>query len=436
LVHLWFKVDLGRAFAVAGMVTHARLETATARRRLARGRQPHWQALAQGKHIGWQRWPDDPCGRWVLRQHLGGGQYRQIEIGKADDEATADGEFFLDFEQAQAKARAALAAPNRGRVSRLTVQGAFELYVEHQRARNKSLGNVLSRGRVHILPALGHRLVEDLTAAELRQWLATMAAQPPQARPGKNGTLKFRAKPKSDDEKRKRLASANRTLAVLKALLNFVYDEGHTGNRDAWGRKLKPFENADAPRIRFLDIEECTRLLNAAEPNFRLLCRAALETGLRYQECARLQCRDFNSKAGTITVTRSKSGKIRHVILTDDGVSFFKSVCIGRDGSALMFTKPNGQAWKESDQKKPMRRACAAARLSKASFHTLRHTYASLCVMAGVPLAVVAQNLGHRDGQMTEKHYAHLSPSFARDAIKAGAPRFGQVTATKVVPLK
>jgi hypothetical protein len=56
--------------------------------------------------------------------------------------------------------------------------------------------------------------------------------------------------------------------------------------------------------------------------------------------------------------------------------------------------------------------------------------------MAGVPLAVVAQNLGHRDGQMTEKHYAHLSPSFARDAIKAGAPRFGQVTATKVVPLK
>jgi integrase len=343
LVHLWFKVDLGRAFAVAGMVTHARLETATARRRLARGRQPHWQALAQGKHIGWQRWPDDPCGRWVLRQHLGGGQYRQIEIGKADDEATADGEFFLDFEQAQAKARAALAAPNRGRVSRLTVQGAFELYVEHQRARNKSLGNVLSRGRVHILPALGHRLVEDLTAAELRQWLATMAAQPPQARPGKNGTLKFRAKPKSDDEKRKRLASANRTLAVLKALLNFVYDEGHTGNRDAWGRKLKPFENADAPRIRFLDIEECTRLLNAAEPNFRLLCRAALETGLRYQECARLQCRDFNSKAGTITVTRSKSGKIRHVILTDDGVSFFKSVCIGRDGSALMFTKPNGQ---------------------------------------------------------------------------------------------
>src|SRR4029453_7405705 len=106
-----------------------------------------------------------------------------------------DGEFFLDFEQAQAKARAALAAPNRGRVSRLTVQGAFELYVEHQRARNKSLGNVLSRGGVHILPALGHRLVEDLTAAELRQWLATMAAQPPQARPGKNGTLKFRPKP-------------------------------------------------------------------------------------------------------------------------------------------------------------------------------------------------------------------------------------------------
>jgi len=38
-----------------------------------------------------------------------------------------------------------------------------------------------------------------------------------------------------------RRASANRVLTMLKAALNHAYDEGHVANRDAWGRKLKPF---------------------------------------------------------------------------------------------------------------------------------------------------------------------------------------------------
>jgi hypothetical protein len=43
------------------------------------------------------------------------------------------------------------------------------------------------------------------------------------------------------------------------------------------------------------------------------------------------------------------------------------------------------------------------------SFHALRHTWASLAVMGGVPLLVVAKNLGHVDTRMVEKHYGHLA---------------------------
>jgi integrase len=43
----------------------------------------------------------------------------------------------------------------------------------------------------------------------------------------------------------------------------------------------------------------------------------------------------------------------------------------------------------------------------------------------GVPLLVVAKNLGHSDKRMVEKHYGHLAPSYIADAIRAGAPRFG-----------
>ncbi len=51
----------------------------------------------------------------------------------------------------------------------------------------------------------------------------------------------------------------------------------------------------------------------------------------------------------------------------------------------------------------------------------LRHTYASHLAMAGVPMFVLAKNLGHADTRMTEKHYAHLSRDNLAEAIRAAA---------------
>ena len=73
-----------------------------------------------------------------------------------------------------------------------------------------------------------------------------------------------------------------------------------------------------------------------------------------------------------------------------------------------------------------MKDACERGKIDPAaSFHVLRHTYASLMIMNGAPLMVVARNLGHADTRMVEKHYGHLAPSYIVDAIRAGAPRFG-----------
>jgi integrase len=52
--------------------------------------------------------------------------------------------------------------------------------------------------------------------------------------------------------------------------------------------------------------------------------------------------------------------------------------------------------------------------------------------MNGVPLLVVAKNLGHADTRMVETHYGHLAPSYIADAIRAGAPRFGTVEPSNV----
>ena len=85
-----------------------------------------------------------------------------------------------------------------------------------------------------------------------------------------------------------------------------------------------------------------------------------------------------------------------------------------------------------------MRLACLHARINPpVGFHALRHTWASLSVMAGMPLMIVAKNLGHVDTKMVEKHYAHLSRSHVADTIREHAPVFGFAPDQKIVaPLR
>jgi integrase len=56
--------------------------------------------------------------------------------------------------------------------------------------------------------------------------------------------------------------------------------------------------------------------------------------------------------------------------------------------------------------------------------------------MSGVPMGVVAAQLGHADTRMTEKHYAHLAPSYVAQMIRANFPVLGIADDEKVVPLQ
>jgi integrase len=124
-------------------------------------------------------------------------------------------------------------------------------------------------------------------------------------------------------------------------------------------------------------------------------------------------------------------------MLTPEGADFFRQHCAGREGTESMFRCADGSTWKKSDQSRPMRAACIHARITPpVTFHALRHTWASLAVMNGVPLMVVAKNLGHADTRMVEKHYGHLAPSYIADAIRTGAPRFAVASDTTLVPMR
>jgi integrase len=300
----------------------------------------------------------------------------------------------------------------------------------------KSLYQTHRAAETHILPALGTISVSKLTAKKIEDWHRALAVEPPLTRSKPGRKPNHRKADKSADAVRKRRATSNRILTVLKSALNRAWKSGHVTSDDAW-RRVKPFKAVETARVRYLQEAECVRLANACEPAFRNLVRGALLTGCRYSELAALRVADFNADAGIVTVHESKAGKPRHVLLTDEGRRLFAALTAGELSDHPIFARRDGGVWGRSHQLRPMLDACERAKLNPAiSFHVLRHTHGSMLAMKGVPLGVIGKQLGHADTRMTEKHYAHLAPSYVADTIRAHFPTLGIGEDSGVVPLR
>jgi integrase len=400
-------------------VRERKFDSPAARAKLKPSGKPYWRSIDPGLHLGYRK--GLAGGVWVLRRYLGNEKYKVETIGPADDHSAANGGTVLDFFQAQRKARELCAKANAPEppAGSLTVAEAMSAYFDRlAHEGSKSLADARGRAKIHILPKFGNIAVADMTRDTLAMWLAGLAG-----------------KDDGGDAIRGRRASANRVLTILRASLNQAFRDGQVASDVPW-RTVKPFKGVDAPRLRYFTKDEVRRLINAAQGDFRDLVKAALFTGCRYGELTRLRTGDFNPDSGTVFVGQSKSGKARHVVLTDEGRKFFELLIAGRPGDALMLHHADGSAWGASHQIRPMTEACRAANITPAAgFHIIRHTSASHWVMSGVPLNVVAQNLGHADTRMTEKHYAHLAPSYVAETIRKFAPDFGTADQTTIVPI-
>ena len=135
----------------------------------------------------------------------------------------------------------------------------------------------------------------------------------------------------------------------------------------------------------YLSHVEAQRLVNACEPTFRPLVQCALLTGCRYGEIVGFRAGDFDHDAGTVSVHASKPGRPRHVVLTDDGVALFE-----QRGARI---HPVGRSTMgRSQQHRPLREACRRTGIDPpASFHILRHTYATHLLQAGARLPVIEE---------------------------------------------
>jgi integrase len=396
-----------------------------------------FKVLEKGVALSYRR-TSDQFGMWGVRMVTSDGRYVLESIGIADDYADANGQTVFTYGQAQEKALARFkdVQVNGGIIKpAITVAETVARYMEWFRINRKSVSETENMIRTHILPHFGDTLVNDLNTESIRKWHSRLATKAARKRSKRGEAIAHRDKPETDDARRSRKSTANRILTVLKAILNKAYTDDLAAKNDVWAR-VKPFENADEPIVRFLKTDEATRLMNAANPDFRKLIKAALMTGARYAELTTLTVGDYVADNQSIFIRNTKSGKSRHVPLTQEGAALFAAASAGKVWRDLIFTREDGSVWQKNYQVRPLLEACRIAKIEPAiGFHELRHTYASLLAQAGADLLTISKLLGHADTRVTSRHYAHLCDKTLANAVNRFLPVFGTETESKVTPI-
>jgi len=151
----------------------------------------------------------------------------------------------------------------------------------------------------------------------------------------------------------------------------------------------------------------------------------SLYGGLRPGEVLGLTWSNVNFPNGIIFVQDSKNRESRPIFITKPIKQILAELTPGAPDDPLFITRAGksvswlSKSFAATVKKLKLNEGVSDSR-ERVSFHTLRHTYASWAVMAGVPLYMVGKALGHRTLSMTAR-YSHLSPDSHRAAAEAVA---------------
>ncbi|MGH1571789.1 hypothetical protein ACRAWG_15285 [Methylobacterium sp. P31] len=211
------------------------------------------------------------------------GRQHYEALGAADDNRDADGLTVFSFPQAQERARTFFAQTalqlggSEEPEAPWTVATALsDSLAARERRGSKGVRADRYAAEARILPTLGSLELSALTTKRIRDWHHDLA-EAPKLRRTAAGAAERRISEvdaANPEAVRARRATANRVLTVLKAALNRAFQEGKAASDEAW-RRVKPYREADAAKVRYLTELECHRLVGACEGAFRHLVRGA-----------------------------------------------------------------------------------------------------------------------------------------------------------------
>lgn len=402
----------------------SRISTRESRLKLKPQKEPFWRQVVPGTFVGYAKGKRSVA--WIARQRDDSGGYSQQRIGTPDDHAEADGDVILTYAQAVQRATAIQVEKRMPLPRHLgdgwTVNRAIEHYLEHRLAGRGSESVTRGFWRRHIKDGIGKHLVSSLRAEDIRTWHRGLAAKLPTSR-GKARDVDM-----ADQQvQRRRRETANRVLTIIKAALTYAWANDKLGRATPEWKKVEPFgkkDMADKEAPRMLTEAEITRLLEVSPPDLRDLLTAALMTGARFGELARLKVSDFDAEGRKVRLHQTKTGKVLLQPLTAEGARFFSSVAADRPAGDALLRRADGSAWSRHYQNRPMAAAAAAAGLEGVTFKVTRATYGKLLLLATRDLELVARALGHSDSRITRQHYAATLPSDVERGV-ASLPELG-----------
>lgn len=207
-------------------------------------------------------------------------------------------------------------------------------------------------------------------------------------------------------------STRNRYQVVLSTIFRVALDNKKIG--------LNPVDGIsrvqdDSQRIRFLSVDEEKAVFAAigSETGRTDALMLSLQTGMRHGEQMRCVVGDYDPATNMLAVRQTKvvnGSPYRYVPMTPYAVTAYNVLASGKaKGDSLC-----GEAmvnWRDW-----FGRALDKAGVTDYSWHCNRHTFASRLVMAGVPMAVVANYMGHSSVNMTMR-YSHLIPKVHDEAI-------------------
>lgn len=158
-----------------------------------------------------------------------------------------------------------------------------------------------------------------------------------------------------------------------------------------------------------LSAAEVARLLDAARPGRdRVMLQTAYACGLRLGELIHLQVGDIDSPRMLVHVRQGKGSKDRLVPLSPQLLEELRTYWRCYRPQPWLFPNAAQVPLCPNTVQRWMKRMVVQARLTKpATMHTLRHSFATHLLEAGVDVLTVQKILGHRSLQTTTR-YLHL----------------------------
>ena len=159
-----------------------------------------------------------------------------------------------------------------------------------------------------------------------------------------------------------------------------------------------------------LSREEIGRILEGvSNKKHRCLLALAYGAGLRVSEAVALRVRDVDFERNMIYVRCGKGGKDRVTLLPEKLLGELGCRVLGREETQYLFESERGGMLHPRSAQKVFEAALGRTGIRKnATFHSLRHSFATHCLENGVDLRYVQTLLGHNNIRTTQR-YTHVS---------------------------